>query len=1085
MKHWFAYLTLAVLVVGPAVVLADESPVTQIKFARELRERHLADLALEYLTQLSKNPPPALAPLLPLELAKARVGVALEKAPVERLALLTDARKDLEAFAKKGGRAEIAALTQMELARITHFQGQAYMGQAYRQEDEAARNEFAVKARQKFEAAGKELEAAEKELAKTSFTEQTAEAKLEQGKNLLDLANTYLNTNKPEENKAMAEARTKAHRMFEELGKSADAPLETKLLAVAWVIRTLQLTQEQTQAHDTFVRLMQLAQGPASIPAKRWARYFHLINIEKNPQVSEKGIAKTKLVENLCLSWLRDYPSFHNTVEGMGVKFQLADAFLKEAQELMAKDKKSSQARDLLTKAEKLYQQVADSDSKLSDLAAEESFRLGIFRMGEGVAVNQLNTFKDCFIKARYEMGQFGDTMKKLAEAGNKEEKEKLLKQRKQQLETIVAAFNRAVQLGDQKATPQDIADARFYMAYTYYLAGDLYRAAVLGEFLARQEPPGKRSPAGANYAIQAYTNILSQHNLEANRDRLRDLGEFILKERGKVWAEDPVVPITRYQLAMVALREKKHDEAIALLKDIPKDFSAYTFSQCQLALTALAARNDANDAKKKKAYRDLAMAALQRVATLPQGADSATAQMFFAAQMEQAKMMYEDAAERMKVDVKDAAKKYEEMSKYSESLLKQFAESGDKIRGEAHDQIGAALASLAKYARLGVANLEYRAGQYDKVLSDKLTGDIVTAVSKQGAEILKAAEAQAKAKKSKLEDEDISIVLGDYRVTGDLLGLAMRASVQKGKLDDAKKILGLLQRLKGEGVDFDPNAVLQGLIGELQQQVNEMRAKKEEKKLQETIKNFSAFLDALGQSKNLPTNMLFFLANCYGSLEQHQKAADLYVKVPRPPAIDPKSAVDPKANEQEQEKQKAALEKQKKDLQLWAFIQTLAAGEYRQAGDLKKAEATIKPVLEDPKSPVRLRAQKEWNQILMAKGDLESLKIALQEWGRLISNPGLKAQAGKNIKMKEFYFDCWYHFIDSWYRYSQLDKVRGTMYEQKFLERAANYIVQLETAPDQEGWRLLEANLQKLLQETPKLNEAYQKLKKEKAAGG
>jgi len=39
--------------------------------------------------------------------------------------------------------------------------------------------------------------------------------------------------------------------------------------------------------------------------------------------------------------------------------------------------------------------------------------------------------------------------------------------------------------------------------------------------------------------------------------------------------------------------------------------------------------------------------------------------------------------------------------------------------------------------------------------------------------------------------------------VVGNILGLALRASVQKGKIAEAKTVLGLIQRLTSEGGNF------------------------------------------------------------------------------------------------------------------------------------------------------------------------------------------------------------------------------------------------------------------------------------------
>src|SRR5207248_10253855 len=106
---------------------------------------------------------------------------------------------------------------------------------------------------------------------------------------------------------------------------------------------------------------------------------------------------------------------------------------------------------------------------------------------------------------------------------------------------------------------------------------------------------------------------------------------------------------------------------------------------------------------------------------------------------------------------------------------------------------------------------------------------------------------------------------------------LALRADVQKGKIDEARAILDLLRRLTGEGDDAGDSAgnVLQTLIRELRSQLREYKEKKDTIRYDETVKNFSQFLDELTKElgeKSAP-EQIGFLAGCYSSLERHAEA--------------------------------------------------------------------------------------------------------------------------------------------------------------------------------------------------------------------
>ena len=174
-----------------------------------------------------------------------------------------------------------------------------------------------------------------------------------------------------------------------------------------------------------------------------------------------------------------------------------------------------------------------------------------------------------------------------------------------------------------------------------------------------------------------------------------------------------------------------------------------------------------------------------------------------------------------------------------------------------------------------------------------------------------------------------------DFQVTGDLLGLALRANVQKGDIDKAKEILTLLENLKGpEDTLLVENAgVLRNLVNDLEAQVRELqRAGKGAKpKLEKTVANFSLFFDALArqyETKRLDKGDIFFLARCYDSLDQHEKAGQLYARYSVPKFLD--------VVKKEKEKFTDAEEK---ELQTYWFAQVMQARQLRLAKKLPEAK--------------------------------------------------------------------------------------------------------------------------------------------------
>ena len=113
----------------------------------------------------------------------------------------------------------------------------------------------------------------------------------------------------------------------------------------------------------------------------------------------------------------------------------------------------------------------------------------------------------------------------------------------------------------------------------------------------------------------------------------------------------------------------------------------------------------------------------------------------------------------------------------------------GQFIEPKNREQIEFSMQVNLKYADLGIAEAKFRGQKFDEVL--KATENVVKTVIEQG---------------KKAQGEPIRIK--DYRITGDIIGLALRANVQNGNADQGKKILDVLQRLSGLDEQQRPSAM-------------------------------------------------------------------------------------------------------------------------------------------------------------------------------------------------------------------------------------------------------------------------------------
>src|SRR5262249_19694311 len=131
------------------------------------------------------------------------------------------------------------------------------------------------------------------------------------------------------------------------------------------------------------------------------------------------------------------------------------------------------------------------------------------------------------------------------------------------------------------------------------------------------------------------------------------------------------------------------------------------------------------------------------------------------------------------------------------------------------------------------------------------------------------------------VKQTDLRIKRGEpvEKVTGDLLGLALRAYVQKSNMAEARTILNVMRELAvSDGSGSSPAASLRPLIQELKVQIQDLRrqGKPAEAQLNQTIKNFSAFLDELAKEMDVSVQEIDKLTNEVGLLanQPDKKAA-------------------------------------------------------------------------------------------------------------------------------------------------------------------------------------------------------------------
>lgn len=1005
---------LALLSLLPVMPLRADEP--HLEFVRGLRANGKADLALQYLQSKSTKLSPGQAILLPLELAKTRLELAaLQADAASRAALQEQARLELERFLKDNPKHPLAAEAALEMARIARLRGKALLSQARREEAKEAERTEILQARSQFEQAGKQLhdakvrideqlkasgapETSQAEGERDALLQAQLQAELELGINLLDQAQTYTEVSElPGRAALLKKARDDV------LEKLAQREPKTAITwqALAWLGRCHFEDDDPRKARRVYMDVINAEAGLQADAGRRLARSFRLQALAKETD-QKKALAE---IVSAGEEWLRLYPHYVHTPEGYEVRFQLANAYLKQARAL---PKSSSQAREKYEAARKHFQILEQTDSDYATAARDNRLNIVLVTSLDRTKgdINKLRDFEECYLRAEFERAT-------IAQARKEPRGEKHDQQRKLHFKNMVDALERGLDLADAKSASEDVNQARLLLAYAYLTRGDYYRAAVVGEDLARSEPRFAQAPMAGAYALSAYGQLVAQRekagaapeDLAVERNRERRLALYL----EQTWPTSQAADIARSTLGRLLIGDKDYRQAVEVLERISPSYPDATRALYQLSVAALQAqKNDLQPPPGKPAYEERARAALERIPDLAPSADDATARDYFAAKLTLADIYYRNH-------------QHDKLEALAQALAKNLGSTEQTLQ----EAFQTSVFSVLLYAKLGKGEAAYKAGRYRDAREA-----VVPAVRQ-------------------LMDSSKNAQLADLKEKNPLLlravlGLALRATVQDNHVDEGKQVLDFLQRT------FPENAleILVQLVQQLRSHLQALRQQgpSAEAQRKTLVTNFAAFLDELAkrQHDNAKPETTLFLAQSYSSLDKHERAAALLrtMKEDAPPG-------------------------------LYHLARILLVRELRLSKDFVKAEATLKEVLATDWGKQNLEAKKESILLLedQEKYQLSRSQGAIPEWNQLMLSLRPKLQ---DNRIKEQYFDCYYHL--TYCIFKNALKKTDPKARQKDIHVAATFIARLMEQPDT-GVEPCKKHFEELLEKEPLLKNEYDAL--------
>ena len=1011
----------AAFLLAPLSARADEPP--YFDFVRGLRERHYYDLALEYLHKLQARTdlPPEVAARLPLETARTQLDSADATPDIgQRLSLYVEARKQFEEFLNKNPKSPLVNQARLDLAHVAVLQGKTQLSRALREQDLTAKISEAERARGLLVDAAKQLEAVvpllDKQVAeypepqtpaqkaeKKDLEDARLQARLDIALNLFDQAQTYVDTEKDEVLKQRSQLVEQA---IDKLRKGFDADEKNPLFWVgqAWLGRFIDESGDPPKA---LTKLNEVLDAPPRQAAagQRLARYFRLLVVKEGGDRTVKD--KPKEIKEQATRWVKEYPAYLNTPEGFGVRYLLAEADVQSAGD--AKIPRPARTA-LLTEAKTYLKQLEDTDNDF--MVQARKVKIAIIKEEGGLKgdVKTLPTFDDCYVRAQYEDAVIEEEEKK----GKLTEE-----QRKEHLKTIVEALTRGLALAPKEkgVPPDDLNNARTALAFAYMTSGDLQGAARAGEELARLPNRPSQSGRGAIYALHSYAQIVADpekakvapDDAKDYRDKLRALAEFTKKN----WPADTPGDVARHELGLLDIREENYPAAVAELSAIRPGYGGAIYADYQLAMAALAADKAGVKpaAGEKRTWEQRALDALEKMPELPKSPDPATAYIYVMAKLKQGQLLY-------------GSKKYDDIAKIADPLLGRMPDLKFD-NDEQHEQARSGLSTLSLLAKFGKAGEAYNAKRYEEVV--QVLGPLLPDADK------------------------LPEFKTNPKMRWAILGLLLRSYIQTGKLDEAQKVLDVLQKLSEEsGLEGGGVETLKQLAQLLKGQVEEIRRKQPDQ-LPKTIAAFSKFLDTLTKQQEkggaLPPEALLILQDCYSALDNHKRAADMLKAYPEPKDNAPQ-----------------------KERETWQVIQVMHLRQIRLDNQTDEAKKELEKLLATPWGPKNLELQKEKTFLLM---EPKKYMTAAKGWDALV-----KALVNKINQpgMKDQYFECYYWLVVSLYKHAQdLPEAKRPA----AIKQAASFITTLEAKWPDLGGEESKARFLDLLEKEPPLKEQYDLLKK------
>jgi hypothetical protein len=357
------------------------------------------------------------------------------------------------------------------------------------------------------------------------------------------------------ERKALLRAAAEKYgRLFE-----AYRTLGTGLYAHYWQGRCYQELGDRKRALGCYLHLIDLPSSEKEAQAWRLKSLRQAMEIWVDPS-QKKYQEAIKRGEH----WLENSPGIaQGDADALAIRYFLALARQSEAAE--PDNKQRTRSKQL---AKKLVAQVASYPGEYQKPA-----KMMLVKLGGKSDDAQPKNFAEAYeaaVEAFDTMRATAVGLKIAEENGDKEAIAELEQARDQQMETVQSAHRLAFSMAPS-AKPDELATLRSNLAYLKWETGELYDAAVLGEFLAKTYPESAMGRQGARIAMESFAKIYAESksaDKTFEEAQVRRIAEYILKR----WPDQEDAEYAALKLLHFAITDRRLDQADEYLKIVPVD---------------------------------------------------------------------------------------------------------------------------------------------------------------------------------------------------------------------------------------------------------------------------------------------------------------------------------------------------------------------------------------------------------------------------------------------------------------------------------------------------------------------------------